>query len=144
MSVPGGKSISGRDTCRKLNGFPSARARASSVLTTSYGTLATCSARSGCGRKARKGRITATDPPGDELDCLWSKTSRLGAKTQTTLESTSRTDEQNHENDSTHLTRHAQVCGTAGGGLVVVADGVVGRSSLCDGALVFAASGTRD
>src|SRR5678815_4377026 len=114
MSVPAGKSISGRDTCRKLNGFPSARARASSVLTTSYGTLATCWACSGCGRKARKGRITATDPPGDELDFMWSKTSRLGAKTQTTLESSSRTDEQDHENNSTARAHRAQVCDAAG------------------------------
>jgi len=39
---------------------------------------------------------------------MWSKTSRLGAKTQTTLESTSRTDEQNRENHSILLTWRAQ------------------------------------
>jgi hypothetical protein len=33
------------------------------VLTTSYGTLATAWARSAGGRNARKGRMTATDPP---------------------------------------------------------------------------------
>src|SRR6185295_1633038 len=137
MSVSGGRSISGRDTCKKLSGFPSASARASSVLTTSYGTLATCPARSGCGRKARKGRITATDPPDDELDFMWSKTSRLGAKTQTTLESASRIDEQNRENNSTPRARHAQVCDTAGSGVVVAADGVVGRCAFCDRALLL-------
>jgi len=39
---------------------------------------------------------------------MWSKTSRLGAKTQITLESTSRTDEQNRENYSTLITWRAQ------------------------------------
>ena len=45
---------------------------------------------------------------------MWSKTSRLGAKTQTTLESSGRTDEQDHENNSTARARHAQVCDAAG------------------------------
>src|SRR5688500_1601550 len=63
MTVREGRTNSGRDTCRKLSSFPLASARASSVLTTSYGTLATAWARSAGGRNARKGRITATDPP---------------------------------------------------------------------------------
>jgi hypothetical protein len=45
---------------------------------------------------------------------MWSKTSRLGAKTQTTLESTGRTDEQNRENNSTHRARDAHVRDAAG------------------------------
>src|SRR5438552_7419880 len=63
MGVPTGRSISGRDTCRKLQGFPVVSARASSVLTTSYGTAATCAARSACGRRAQKGRMMATRSP---------------------------------------------------------------------------------
>jgi hypothetical protein len=56
-------SISGRETCRKLRGFPNAMARASSVLTTSYGTDATRAATSAEGRSARKGKIDAMNRP---------------------------------------------------------------------------------
>src|SRR6185503_3993710 len=54
-----GRSISARDTCRKLSGLPAASARASSVLTTSYGTAATAAADAGVGRSARNGVMTA-------------------------------------------------------------------------------------
>src|SRR5262247_4128661 len=56
-SVPGGKSISGLETCRKLHGLPAARARASSVESTSYGGAMTSAARPGAGRRPAKGRI---------------------------------------------------------------------------------------
>ena len=55
--VPCGRSISGRDTCRKLRGLPEASARASSVFTTSYSTAATAAAARGAGRSAAKGKI---------------------------------------------------------------------------------------
>src|SRR5579872_2811298 len=51
--MPGGRSISARVTCRKLSGLPAASARASSVLTTSYGTDETAAALSRAGRTAR-------------------------------------------------------------------------------------------
>ena len=54
-SVSGGRSISDRVTCRKLRGLPAASWRASSVVTTSYGTDETAAALSGIGRKARNG-----------------------------------------------------------------------------------------
>src|SRR5471032_296245 len=54
-SVRGGNSTSARDTRRKLSGLPSASARASSVLTTSYGTAAIRAASCGRGRSARNG-----------------------------------------------------------------------------------------
>ena len=58
-SVPGGRSISERVTCRKLSGLPAASWRASSVPTTSYGTDETAAALSRAGRKARNGRMAA-------------------------------------------------------------------------------------
>src|SRR5712691_2361460 len=59
--VPGGRSISARETRRKLNGLPSASAAASSALTTSYGTAATRAAESGAGRRALNGTSEAIE-----------------------------------------------------------------------------------
>src|SRR5256885_15473873 len=47
---------------RKLSGLSVASARASSVLTTSYGTAATAAADSGVGRNARNGWSVAMKP----------------------------------------------------------------------------------
>src|SRR6266508_3554856 len=58
-SVPSGRSISGRDTRRKLSGFPRASARASFVETTSYGGEATRAASAAGGRRARNGESVA-------------------------------------------------------------------------------------
>ena len=58
-SIPSGRSISARETWRKLNGSGFASARASMVVTTSYGTAATRDAETGTGRSARNGRRTA-------------------------------------------------------------------------------------
>src|SRR5207237_9007922 len=58
-SAPGGNSISARDTRRKLSGLSPASARASSVLTTSYGTAAMRAASDARGRSARNGRRVA-------------------------------------------------------------------------------------
>src|SRR6266545_2892783 len=58
-SVPSGRSISGRDTRRKLSGFPLASARASFVETTSYGGEATRAASASGGRRARNGESVA-------------------------------------------------------------------------------------
>src|SRR5262245_24825481 len=57
-SVPGGKSISGLETCRKLHGLPAARSRASSVLSTSYGGAMTSALRPGAGLRAASGRTS--------------------------------------------------------------------------------------
>src|SRR4051812_13841690 len=57
-----GRSISGRETCRKLEGLSWARTRASAVEMTSYGGLATSSAKAGGGRYARKDRTMAIAP----------------------------------------------------------------------------------
>src|SRR5512134_3115597 len=57
-SAPGARSISGFDTCRKLQGFPAARARASSLDRTSYGGAATSAARALGGRRAANGRTS--------------------------------------------------------------------------------------
>ena len=59
MGVPGGHSISGRETRRKLSGSPAASASASALFTTSYGTAATRPTVSGVGRSAAKGKIAA-------------------------------------------------------------------------------------
>src|SRR5256885_12376355 len=58
-SAPDGSSSSARDTRRKLSGLSAASARASSVLTTSYGTAAMRGASDGRGRSARNGRKVA-------------------------------------------------------------------------------------
>ena len=55
--MPGARSISGRDTWRKLFGLPSARAFASAVSTTSYGTDATRAASSLFGLTAANARM---------------------------------------------------------------------------------------
>src|SRR5262245_38816504 len=59
-SVPAGRSISARETWRKLSGLPCAIDAASSLVTTSYGTAATSLAAAGVGRSARKGKSAAT------------------------------------------------------------------------------------
>ena len=71
---------------------------------------------------------------------MWSKTSRLGAKTQITLESIGRTDEQNRENISTLLTYRTQDRDAAGRGMAAVADGVVGCGPFGGRAFVFIAA----
>src|SRR5262249_49849872 len=53
--VPAGRSISGREMCKKLAGRPRTSARASSVLTTSYGGAMTSAAHSARGRRAANG-----------------------------------------------------------------------------------------
>jgi hypothetical protein len=58
-STPAGSSSSARETRRKLSGLPSASARASSVLTTSYGTAAISAALEASGRSARNGTSVA-------------------------------------------------------------------------------------